>query len=97
MSDEMKIVIVLKGERGSVGIQAPECDPVFATVEGDLDSILQRVPGMVAEARQGWAEAPRYPKCETPLPSQQTPPRAPQTPRAPGRQTPAATTQQKLF
>jgi sRNA-binding carbon storage regulator CsrA len=29
MSDELKVVISLKGDKASVGIQAPECDPVF--------------------------------------------------------------------
>lgn len=97
MSDELKIVIVLKGERGSVGIQAPECDPVFAIIEGGLDTALGRVPEMVAEAKHRWEETPRYPKCTSPLPSQQATPRAPQTPRTQARQTPAPAPQQKLF
>jgi len=99
MSDEIKVIIVLKGDRGSVGVQSPNCDPVFATMQGGLDAILQRVPGLVAEARQRWAETPRYPKCESPLPSQ-TAPRGPQTPTVrttPQRQPAAASPQQKLL
>ena len=94
MSDELKIVIVLKGERGSVGIQAPECDPILTTIEGGLDTALGRVPEMVAEAKHRWEETPRYPKCTSPLPSQQTTPGAPRTQ---ARQTPAPAPQQKLF
>ena len=95
MSDELKIVIGLKGTRGSVGIQAPDCDPIVTMTDGDLDAILERVPELVAEARQKWAEAPRYPKSTAPLPSQQTPVASP--PRTTGRQTPAPSPQQKLF
>ena len=67
MSDELKIVIFLKGNRGSIGIQSPNCDPVFSTHEGDLQSLLQVVPAKVEEARTKWDSNPRYPKCETKL------------------------------
>ena len=78
MTEEIKIVIVLKENRGSVGIQSPECDPVFATFEGDLRAALEKVPGMVEEANRRWDSNPRYPKCQSPLP--QTPQPAPARP-----------------
>ena len=65
--DEIKIVIALKGTAASVGVQAPECDPVFSTLEGDLPAVLERVPALVDDARVRWGLSPRNPKCETKL------------------------------
>ena len=73
MSDELKVVIALKGERGIIGIQSPDCDPHIHTFEGGLAHALESIPGLVEEARAAWVENPRYPKCETPL----TPPPTP--------------------
>ena len=70
MSDGLKVVISLKENKASVGVQAPECDPVFFGLEGDLKSILKAVPGFVGEAKTRWEANKRYPKCETPLPSE---------------------------
>ena len=67
MSEDLKIVIALKGTVASVGVQAPDCDPVFSMVEGDLPAVLESVPGVVEEAREKWGSNPRYPKCETKL------------------------------
>lgn len=85
-TNTVKVVIVLKGDRGTIGIQSPDCDPVFATMEGDLEAALARIPGMLAEARQRWQASPRYPKANLP-----TPPPLPAPVRtAPGTRTPAA-------
>ena len=73
MSEELKVVISLKGERGFVGVQAPECDPLITALEGDLAVALERVPGLVGEARQRWSESPRYPECAEPPPSKVQP------------------------
>ncbi len=67
MSEDLKIVISLKDSKAAVGIQAPECDPVFSTIEGELPTVLERVPGLVNDARVRWGLNPRYPKCETNL------------------------------
>ena len=67
MSDELKIVVTIRGNRAFVGIQAPECDPVLYLVEGDLPAIMGGIPGLVEQAREKWASNPRYPKCETKL------------------------------
>ena len=86
MSDELKIVIVLKESKGSIGISAPDCDPVFDVFDGGLDGVLQRVPVLVEEARVRWALSPRYPKCEKPP----APAVAPAAPRTPTQRTPPA-------
>ncbi len=72
MSDEVKIVITLKGQMASIGVQKPDCDPVFSKVEGDLAAVLKSVPRLVEEAQKSWESNSRYPKCETEL----TPPPA---------------------
>ena len=73
MSEEVKIVITLKGNMASIGVQKPDCDPVFSRVEGDLPAVLESVPQLVEEAQRSWDSSPRYPKCETPLLSQSPP------------------------
>jgi hypothetical protein len=85
--DELKIVIALKGNKASIGAQAPNSDPIFSMVDGDLSVALARVPGLVDEAKRQWETNQRYPKCETPLPSQAQP--APIVRRAPTQAAPA--------
>lgn len=67
---EVKIVIVLKDSKPMwIGMQSPECDPVFRLVEGDLQQSLDTVPGMLEEANRKWDENPRNPKYTSLLPS----------------------------
>lgn len=93
MSQEMKIVITLRENRGAIGIQSPDCDPLFSTFEGSLEQALEMVPGLVAEAQQKWDENPRYPKCEHPLPSQAVPAQ----PQLTTRPQAATTSQPRMF
>ena len=65
---ELKVVIILKADRAMLGVQSPDCDPVYKTMEGNLAAILQVVPVLVADAKQQWAAAPRYPKADLPKP-----------------------------
>ncbi len=67
-SSELKVVIILKADKAMLGVQSPDCDPVYKTMEGDLAAVLQVVPGLVAEARLKWTAAPRYPKADLPKP-----------------------------
>jgi len=71
MSEDIKVVIAVKGVRSFVGVQSPDCDPIFTAMEGGLDTALERVPGLVEAARQRWAESPRYPKADLPTPAPQ--------------------------
>ena len=65
---ELKVVIILKANRAMLGVQSPDCDPVYKTMEGDLATVLQVVPILVADAKLQWAAAPRYPKADLPKP-----------------------------
>jgi hypothetical protein len=73
MSDKLKVVIALDGDKAKVGVQAPECDPVFFGLEGTLKAVLRAVPGFVEEAKKRWETSKLNPKCESPLPSQEKP------------------------
>jgi len=65
---ELKVVIILKANKVLLGVQSPDCDPVYKTMEGDLAGVLQVVPTLVAEAKLKWTAAPRYPKADLPKP-----------------------------
>ena len=65
---ELKVVIILKADKAMLGVQSPDCDPVYKTMEGDLAAVLQVVPALVADAKLQWAAAPRYPKADLPKP-----------------------------
>ncbi len=65
---ELKVVIILKANKVLLGVQSPDCDPVYRTMEGDLAGVLQVVPTLVAEAKLKWTASPRYPKADLPKP-----------------------------
>jgi len=77
---ELKVVISLKDGKASLGVQAPDCDPVFAVLEGSLEEALEKVPALVAEAREKWDSSPRYPKTSHQLTPAPSTPAQPQTP-----------------
>ncbi len=83
---EMKVVIIMKADNIMLGVQSPDCDPVYKTMKGDLAAALQEVPGLVTEAKQKWGAAPRYPKANLPEPPPSTAtartPAAPAKPKA---------------
>ena len=73
----LKIVISHIGETNLIGIMAPNCDPVFTKVEGDLTAALAKMPELVTEAEAKWAQNPKNPKSELPTaPSTYVPPTA---------------------
>jgi len=90
---EVKVVISLKGEKGSIGVQSPNCDPIFITFEGDLNQALEKVPELVAQAEKKWDECPRYPKTKQELTQQPAPSPTPQ-PQSQRQQRPS---QQRMF
>ncbi len=94
-ASELKVVIILKDARAMLGVQSPDCDPVYKTMEGDLAAILQVVPVLVADAKLKWAAAPRYPKADLPKPV--APPLTTTTPAASKSAAKAAPAQPKFF
>jgi hypothetical protein len=90
-SRELKVVIILKANKAMLGVQSPDCDPVYKTMEGDLAAVLQVVPTLVAEAKLKWTASPRYPKADLPKPV------APATTTSSTASKPAAKTAQPKF
>lgn len=66
--EELKINIIIKGDRILLAAQATDCDPKMTTLQGNLQSALERIPAFVAEANQQWDVAPRNPKSTIPEP-----------------------------
>ncbi len=64
MSAQLKIVIIHSEGKASVGIQSPGCDPQISVIEGTLEQVIERVPGLVKQAQQKWAQSPQNPKTE---------------------------------
>jgi len=79
-SNELKVVIILKDDRIMLGVQSPECDPVYTTLKGTLAAALKRVPKLVTEAKQKWSTSPRNPNANLPTPAP-TPARTPAAPK----------------
>ena len=78
MSAQVKIVIVLREGKASVGIQSPGCDPQISIVEGGIEQALERVPGLVKQAQEKWAQSPRNPQSAiVPTPPPSPPARTP--------------------
>jgi len=67
-SDELKVVITLKGDRAIVGIQSPDCDPIFTPLEGGLPAALSQIPALVKSANAKWDANPKNPKAKMPEP-----------------------------
>ncbi len=85
-ANQMKVVIVMQDDHILLGVQSPDCDPVYKAVKGTLAAALKQVPILVKEAKKKWAAAPLYPKAvlpETPpRPAPARTPAAPATPKA---------------
>ena len=94
-ASELKVVIILKANKAMLGVQSPDCDPVYKTIEGDLAAVLQVVPTLVADAKLQWTAAPRYPKADLPKPV--APPTPATTPAAGKTAAKAAPAQPKFF
>jgi hypothetical protein len=66
--EELRVNIIIKGDRIFLGAQATDCDPKMATMQGNLQTALERIPSFVEEANQQWDAAPHNPKSTIPEP-----------------------------
>ncbi len=67
-SNELKVVINMKDDRMMLGVQSPECDPVYEMFTGTLAAALKRIPKLISAAKEKWATSPRYAKANLPTP-----------------------------
>ena len=68
-TDDLKVVVSIKGGRATIGVQKPSSDPHIETFEdGDLGSLAQEVSAVTDRARAKWEETPKHPAYTRPAP-----------------------------
>ena len=68
-TDDLKVVVSIKGDKAIIGVQRPSADPHIETFDdGDLASLAQEVPAVTERARARWEDAPKHPAYERPAP-----------------------------
>ena len=68
-SEELKIVVSIKGGRATIGVQQPSSDPHIESFDDpDLPGLAQEVIAVTERARARWEEAPKHPAYERPAP-----------------------------
>ena len=68
-SEDLKVVMSIKGGRATIGVQQPSSDPYIESFDDqDLSGLTQEVPAVIERARAKWEDGPRYPAHERPAP-----------------------------
>ena len=68
-TEELKVVVSIRGDRATIGVQQPSVDPHIESLDGlDLAGLAQEVPAVVERARARWEDEPMYPAHERPAP-----------------------------
>ena len=68
-SEDLKIVVSIKGGRATIGVQRPSSDPHIEIFDDwDLSGLTQEVSAVIERARAKWEEEPKYPAHERPAP-----------------------------
>ena len=66
-SEDLKVVVSIKGGRATIGVQRPSADPHIETFEDhDLSGLAQEVPAVTERARARWEDTPKHPAYERP-------------------------------
>ena len=68
-SEDLKVVVSIKGGRATIGVQQPSSDPHIETFDDlDVSGLTQEVPAVVDRARARWEDAPKHPAYARPAP-----------------------------
>ena len=68
-SHNLKVVVSVKGDRATIGVQHPSSDPHIESFEApDLTELTQEVTAVIERARAKWEEEPKHPAHERPTP-----------------------------
>ena len=68
-SEDLKVVVSIKGGRATIGVQQPSSDPHIETFDDpDLSGLIQETLAVVERARARWEEEPKYPAHVRPAP-----------------------------
>ena len=77
---EIKIVISMRGQHATLGIQKPGTDPHLEILQGDLEHILREIPDIIQRVSSRWNVNPRYPEYKKPGRTRsEPPPQGPET------------------
>ena len=61
-SDDLKVVLSIRGNRATIGVQRPSADPHIESFDDpDLFGLADEFPAVVARARARWEEEPMHP------------------------------------
>ena len=68
-TDELKVVLSIRGNRATIGVQRPSADPHIESFDDpDLFGLADEFPAVVARARARWEEEPMHPAYVKPTP-----------------------------
>ena len=68
-SEDLKVVVSIKGGRAIIGVQRPSADPHIETFEyRDLSDLAQEVLAVTERAKARWEDTPKHPAYERPAP-----------------------------
>ena len=68
-SEDLKLVVSIKGGRATIGVQCTSSDPHIESFDDpDLSELTQEVSAVVERARAKWEDEPKYPAHERPAP-----------------------------
>ena len=58
-SEDLKVVVSIKGGRATIGVQQPSPDPYIESFDdADLSGLTQEVPAVIERARAKWEDEP---------------------------------------
>ena len=68
-TEELKVVLSIRGGRAIIGVQRPSADPHIETFDdGDITVLAHKVPAVTERASARWEETPKHPAYERPAP-----------------------------
>ena len=68
-SEDLKVVVSIKGDRATIGVQQPSSDPHLEIFDDhDLPTLAQEVAAVTERARAKWRETPKHPAYARPAP-----------------------------
>ena len=68
-SEDLKVVVSIKGGRATIGVQRPSSDPHIESFDDrDLSGLTQEVSAVIERARARWEDKPKYPAHARPAP-----------------------------
>ena len=68
-TDELKVVLSIRGNRSTIGVQRPSADPHIESFDAtDLLGLADEFPAVVARAKDRWEKEPMHPAYVKPTP-----------------------------